>query len=40
MDPISPDCRDGNCQKCDSQAWDLETDAPAACHCDKCNHDG
>jgi hypothetical protein len=30
---ISPDCRDGNCGKCDGVAWDLEADAPTDCEC-------
>jgi hypothetical protein len=29
----SPDCRDGNHQKCDGAAWDLNTDALAPCGC-------
>ena len=31
--PRSPDCRDGNCRKCDGQAWDETTDALASCGC-------
>lgn len=30
---ISPDCRDGNCTKCDGIAWDLVADAPTSCEC-------
>jgi hypothetical protein len=30
---ISPDCRDGNCTKCDGVAWDLVADAPTDCEC-------
>lgn len=40
MTPISPDCRDGNCQKCYGDAWDEAKDEPGACHCEECNHDG
>lgn len=29
----SPDCRDENHRKCDSVAWNLDTDAPDACGC-------
>ena len=29
--PRSPDCRDGNCSKCDGTAWDLEADALTFC---------
>lgn len=29
----SPDCRDGNHQKCDGVAWDMVLDALAGCRC-------
>lgn len=29
----SPDCRDGNHNKCDGTAWDLQTDAETRCSC-------
>ncbi|AMM44265.1 hypothetical protein BJD78_gp95 [Arthrobacter phage KellEzio] len=28
---LSPDCRDGNYQKCPGDAWDDELDCPAVC---------
>lgn len=31
---LSPDCRDGNHQKCDGVAWDLLRDEPTDCGCD------
>lgn len=34
---LSPDCRDGNHQKCDGVAWDLVADLPTACGC-KCGY--
>jgi hypothetical protein len=30
---LSPDCRDGNCVKCDGNAWDREADQLTACAC-------
>lgn len=34
----SPDCRDGNCYKCNGSAWDLAADQTTECGCD-CHHD-
>lgn len=36
---LSPDCRDGNHQKCDTVAWDNEADNYTTCDCD-CQHYG
>lgn len=35
MEPakLSPDCRDGNCSKCDGNAWDMLRDKLTACEC-------
>lgn len=30
---LSPDCRDGNHQKCNGDAWDLEADGITDCRC-------
>lgn len=30
---LSPDCRDGNCIKCDGNAWDEDADQLTACTC-------
>lgn len=30
---LSPDCRDGNCSKCNGDAWDLMKDMPTSCTC-------
>lgn len=30
---LSPDCRDGNCSKCNGDAWDLERDCLTRCSC-------
>jgi hypothetical protein len=30
---LSPDCRDGNCAKCDGNAWDPDKDQITACQC-------
>ena len=35
---LSPDCRDGNCIKCDGTAWDLEQDQVTHCAHD-CHQD-
>jgi hypothetical protein len=32
--PVSPDCRDGNHQKCTGTAWNLDTDSLEFCRCD------
>lgn len=34
--PLSPDCRDGNHQKCDGVAWDEEKDDFTTCKCPEC----
>lgn len=36
---LSPDCRDGNHQKCDRLAWNEEADETDYCMCD-CGCDG
>lgn len=36
---ISPDCRDGNHQKCDGIAWDMAADEATSCKCG-CDHYG
>lgn len=38
---LSPDCRDGNHQKCNGVAWDLEADEPTQCRCpnEVCDHE-
>jgi hypothetical protein len=30
---MSPDCRDGNHQKCDGTAWDDDADEETTCEC-------
>jgi hypothetical protein len=37
--PLSPDCRDGNCHKCDGIAWDEKADDYTHCLHD-CDHFG
>lgn len=34
----SPDCRDGNHQKCDGIAWDMVRDESTWCGCQECGH--
>ena len=33
MSAINPDCRDGKHPACNGDAWDDDTDLPAACEC-------
>lgn len=33
MSNLSPDCRDGNCVKCDGDAWDFDADKLTTCSC-------
>lgn len=30
---MNPECRDGNCHKCDGSGWDEMADAPGVCTC-------
>jgi hypothetical protein len=35
---LSPDCRDGNHQKCDAIAWDERADDTTTCQCRDLTH--